>query len=231
MSFSNEWEIAYQNNTNLSIWPWSDLVSMFYHTFPESKYDYEKMNVLELGCGAGANIPFFESLGVNYYSVEGSISEVKILKEKYESDKIHIEQGDFSRQIPFGVQYDLIFDRASVSHNETSDIKQLISQCYELLLPTGYYIGVDWFATDEKEYVEKIDILKNVDERTFQFCGNGKYANLGNVHFTNESEIREVFSKYTPIEITKKTFETTYPNNDTSVHWNFIMKKENRLSQ
>ena len=57
MSFSEEWNHAYEKNTNLSTWPWSDLVS-YVKRF--TKLD-KNSKVLELGCGAGANIPFFLS--------------------------------------------------------------------------------------------------------------------------------------------------------------------------
>ena len=53
MSFSNEWENRYKAKTHLSIWPWSDLVSLVMRHKPIK----ENFKVLELGCGAGANIP------------------------------------------------------------------------------------------------------------------------------------------------------------------------------
>ena len=46
--------------------------------------------VLELGCGAGANIPFFLALGMDYYAIEGSPTIVKQLHKRYAdlADKI-----------------------------------------------------------------------------------------------------------------------------------------------
>jgi len=38
--------------------------------------------VLELGCGAGANIPFFKSLGAEYFGIEGSGAVVEMLLKK-----------------------------------------------------------------------------------------------------------------------------------------------------
>ncbi len=54
MEYSNEWNEAYKNNSHMSIWPWSDLVSCVYR-YAHPKDGYQR--VLELGCGAGANIP------------------------------------------------------------------------------------------------------------------------------------------------------------------------------
>lgn len=226
MGFSKEWEEAYKNRTNISIWPWTDLISMFYHFFSKEKYDYSKLNVLELGCGAGANIPFFEFLDAKYDTVEGSITEVDILNKKFHNPKIVIKQGDFSKEIPFDNKYDLIFDRASVCHNETKDIIRIIDNCYDMLNAGGYYFGINWFSTKEKEYTQKIDVIKQIDDRTFRFGGEGTYAGLGNVHFTDDDEIQNLFSRYTPQELSLKSVETVMPVEDTSYHWNFAMRKD-----
>jgi len=58
MVFSKEWEICYREKKQMSLWPWSDLISyVMRYCKPTSNY----FNVLELGCGAGANIPFLKN--------------------------------------------------------------------------------------------------------------------------------------------------------------------------
>ena len=54
-----------------------------------------KFCVLELGCGAGANIPFFSSLNVEYYAIEGSPTIVESLRKKWLYDQ------PFFKKIPF----------------------------------------------------------------------------------------------------------------------------------
>lgn len=56
MSFDANWERLYGDQAQMSKWPWSDLV-----TYVMRYSDVRKPNfrVLELGCGSGANIPFF----------------------------------------------------------------------------------------------------------------------------------------------------------------------------
>ena len=54
MSFSNEWEESYAAGTHLSIWPWSDLVSLVYRHCAD--LIRERGKVLELGCGDGGNL-------------------------------------------------------------------------------------------------------------------------------------------------------------------------------
>ena len=87
MGFSKEWDSVYKSGNQLSIWPWTKLVSLVYRYVKP----VPNMKVLELGCGAGANIGFFQALNVDYYAIEGSWSMVEKLQKKYSVENIHIE--------------------------------------------------------------------------------------------------------------------------------------------
>ena len=80
----------------MSIWPWSDLVSLVM----QYKLPKEEFRVLELGCGAGANIPLFIALGADYYAVEGSQTIVNQLHKQYPQFKDNIIVGDFTKDMP-----------------------------------------------------------------------------------------------------------------------------------
>ena len=81
--FSRKWDLQYKNNSHKSVWPWSELIS--YVTRYAVSSTPRPLHVLELGCGAGANIPFFLSFeNVKYYSVEDNQTMVDHLK------KIHL---------------------------------------------------------------------------------------------------------------------------------------------
>ena len=142
MSFSNEWDERYQKNTHMSIWPWSDLVSSVMRNKPKK----EGFKVLELGCGAGANIPFFISLNSEYYAVEGSATIVKQLHQQYPQFKDNIILGDFTKYIP-NENFDLIVDRASLTCNNEKAIIECLGRCHKQLVNDGKFIGVDWFST------------------------------------------------------------------------------------
>ena len=55
MGFDSEWEQRYAEKTHLSVRPWSDTVSLVIQHC--KSVVTEARRVLELGCGAGANIP------------------------------------------------------------------------------------------------------------------------------------------------------------------------------
>ena len=82
--FSSEWDERYQDCTHMIIWLWSTLVSF------EMRYsnpNVTRFRLLELGCGAGANISFLFTLGIDYYAVEGSKSIVTRLHSRFPQQK------------------------------------------------------------------------------------------------------------------------------------------------
>ena len=72
-----------------------------------SKPTTNDFKAVELGCGAGANIPFFLSLGVKYYSVEASEVIVSQLHETYPELENKIIVGDFADTLP---SWQVLFD-------------------------------------------------------------------------------------------------------------------------
>ena len=79
MGFSIDWEERYRENTHLAIYPWSDLVSIVNNNCKEL-IRAGGGRVLEFGCGAGANIPLFMALEIDYVEKYfGSIDRDELL--------------------------------------------------------------------------------------------------------------------------------------------------------
>jgi|SaaInlV_100m_DNA_6_1039743.scaffolds.fasta_scaffold36117_2 hypothetical protein len=93
--FSQEWEDRYCKESQLTSWPWTDLVSL---VFRHCKKVVPGGKVFELGCGAGPNYPFFQSLSMDYYAVEGSKTIVNLLHKKYPNLKNKVIVGDFTKK-------------------------------------------------------------------------------------------------------------------------------------
>src|SRR6202030_1413326 len=118
---------AFQLNTHISIWPWSDLVS-YVNRYASSTKGYRR--VLELGCGVGANIPFFLKQGSDYSSIEGSAAAVASLHEAYPTLRERIVVGDFTQAIPFSGPFDLVVDRSALTHNTTAAISRSLGMLF-----------------------------------------------------------------------------------------------------
>ena len=219
MSFSSEWNDRYQENTNMSIWPWSDLISAVMKNKPKN----ENFKVLELGCGAGANIPFFTSLDADYYAIEGSEEIVKKLHKKYPQYKNNIIVGDFTKKIP-NEKFDLIIDRASLTHNNQMAINQCLNLCYEQLSNSGKFIGIDWFSTKCSDY-KKGKQAEDVWTK-FDFEEEGWFTGLGKIHFSDKKHLLDLFKKFEIISLAHKDLFHEIPDKNLKFStWNFVARK------
>ena len=222
MTFSNEWDGIYKDNSQLSIWPWSDLVSLV-HRNCKSIITRRDGKVLELGCGAGANIPLFISLNLNYHAVEGSKAIVERLKKKFPEIENNIVSGDFTLGHSFGNDFDLIFDRASITHNSTKGIKSTLKIIADSLKPGGLFIGSDWFSTNHSDFNHgsKID-----DEFTKTNFTSGQFSGVGKVHFSTKEHIIDLFSDFEVLLLEEKNYQQKFPYDDHCVGlWNIVAKR------
>lgn len=220
MTFSKEWDERYRVNTNLSTWPWSDLVSYVMRYARPSGPEY---SVLEIGCGAGANIPFFIKLGVRYYAIEGSPYIVRKLQAEFPELEKNIVTGDFTEVIPFSEEFDLVVDRSSLTHNTTSAIKRCLALVYEKLKPGGKFIGIDWFSTLHSDYDAGID---DGDSYTRKDYTTGQFAEVGRVHFSDKAHIAELFENFHLDILEHKVIKRELPESDhVFATWNFVARK------
>lgn len=213
------WDSTYRENRHLSYWPWSDLVSL---VMRYAKPANNKVKVLELGCGAGANIPFFDSLGVDYYSVESSKTIVTSLHKRFPKLKDKIVVGDFTETLPIGT-FDLIVDRAAVVYNRTEAIKLCLDKCYEKLNPNGKYVGIDWYSTECSAFHQskEEDTWTRTDFPPGPFEGSGK-----RIHFSDKEHLIEMFSRFTLQALEHKlVIDKLKSEQSVFASWNFVAEK------
>lgn len=220
MSFSVQWDQVYREGSNISIWPWSDLVS-YMHRYAKPFTSTTK--VLEIGFGAGANIPFFLSIGVDYYGIEGSDSIAAYVRERYPELKDKLKTGDFIRQNYLDI-YDLVVDRSSMTHNDTNAIRAGLKNLCAAMKPGAKYIGIDWFSVEHSDF----GLGYPIDEFTRANFTEGQFIGVGNVHFSNKKHILELFSeagfRVTRLEHKHSIFEITNTGH-LFASWNLVAEK------
>ena len=221
MGFSSEWEKRYAESTHLSVWPWSDIVSLVHrHCKPIIAGGGR---VYELGCGAGANIPLFLSLGLDYYAIEGSATIVDQLHKRYPELSSNILVGDFTIDAPFDGSFDLVIDRASLTHNNSKSIQRAIEAVFHLLKPGGLFIGSDWFSINHTDFSggDSAD-----DEYTRDNYLNGQFAGVGAVHFSDEQHLRDLFHEFTILFLEEKLTTRHEPADQHHfASWNIVAKR------
>lgn len=219
MVFAEEWEKAYQEMTHLSQWPWSDLVS-YVMRYPKPLGT--QYRVLELGCGAGANIPFFLSLGVEYWALEGSASVVSRLREHFPKLAQQLIVGDFTLPWEVTGPFDLVVDRSSITYCSTAEIRKVLKMVQDVLKPGGWLIGVDWFSTSHGAYVNS---APGPDEYT-KIVYEGHLKNLGQTHFSDGEHLKELLADFDLKALEHKIIQPYWPPNAQVVaSWKFAAQK------
>lgn len=220
-----EWDAAYRAGGHNSQWPWSDLISLVHrHARPANGF----RRVLELGCGSGANIPFFLSLGVDYSAIEGSPFIVDSLRARFPQIADKIAVGDFTVNIPFDGPFDLIVDRSSVTCNTTAAIEVALSMTAENLRSGGKLLGIDWFSTTHSAALSgtAVDAHTRTDLP-------GTLTNIGRVHFSDREHLLSLLTgagfKIEMLNRKSVLTETDFGINAATAHhaawWAFVAVK------
>ena len=180
--FSTEWDQCYANDTHLSVWPWTDVV-VYSNRYAKPRRDF--CRVLELGCGAGANIPFFLARGDDYHAVEGSPHIVGELHRSFPELEHTIVVGDFTHAIPFETLFDLVLDRGSVTCNDTQSIARCLALVHARLRSGGIMLGIDWLTSDH-EYANR---GRYVDSHTRTDIDSAMLHGVGKLHFSDREHL------------------------------------------
>ena len=194
----HEWEDVYSSGNQINLWPYTEILTR-YRTHQNKIKAGGVLNILELGCGVGNNSKLFAGEGFSYFGVDFSETAIAFAKEKYESDLVrfaveNLELIEFDND-----SYDLIFDRAAVTHLESAKIKTLISKVSKALNSGGIYLGIDWFSTKHPEYQNSGSTAIDLYDRTgFQ---TGKFRDIGTVHFSDRLWITEAFRELEILEL------------------------------
>lgn len=222
MSFSTEWDVLYQDSTHLAVWPWTDVVS-YVHRYARGGTGHER--VLELGCGAGANIPFFLSRGLDYRSIEGSPAIVAKLHERYPQLREAIVAGDFTLAIPFDGPFDLVIDRVSLPHNATAPIARCLKLAHDKLRSGGLFMGFDWFSTEHVDSTrgERVDAYTRRN-----LPPDSHLAGTGNVHFFDQPHLTQLLTDagFVIERMEHKCNQVRWPEDGPQLAWwNFVARK------
>jgi SAM-dependent methyltransferase len=222
MGFSQEWEQRYAENTHMSIWPWSDVVSLV-HRHCKPLIAAGGGRVLELGCGAGANIPLFRTLGLDYYAIEGSPTIVAQLHQRYPDLAKNIWVGDFTQEQPFNTNFDVVIDRASLTTNSGDSIKKGLGLAVNSLKTGGVFIGSDWYSMAHTDFSggDQVD-----DPYTKTNHVKGDFVGTGKVHFSDEAHLRDLFSDFEILFMQEKLVRRYEPqDNHQFGSWNIVARK------
>lgn len=209
----------------MSFWPWTEVIAGF------MKYCYSKeknkLNVLELGAGTGANTFFFSTLdNVEYHSIDISEIAVEISKSRFPKLSDNIKVGSFKDDLEFETGYfDLVFDRAAITHSNRKSIDHLFSEIKRVLRFNGLFLGVDWFSVKSDYCSQRNYKLSDIKEH-FDFK-EGIFKGLGVVNFFEKKDIEEIaFNMESDVIYLQHKIQEKYlPKKEVHAFWDFILQK------
>ncbi len=207
MSFPTIWEDIYRNNTHLSIWPWSDMVS---YVMRYARPTGPAFRVLEIGVGAGANVPFFRSLNTDYYAVDGSATIIAKLQERFSDIAGNFRVADFSKDLVVEGMFDLIVDRGAMTSNTETSIRACLKLVHQKLKPGGKFISIDMYSSQHSDYALGT-MLEDIYTKTD--LEEGQLRGVGPIHFSDEAHMKSLFQDF-EIEIMEhKIVQRLIPEN------------------
>ena len=211
----NHWEKIYRKKKHYSIWPWSDVVSNF-EKFSSQSVNNKKL--FEIGCGAGANIPYFLSKGLDYHGCDLSKTIVDYTNKRFSLNKRIIRKNflDVNPKINY---YDFIVDRASVTHNYRTDIIKIIEAVHLQLKKNGKFFGIDWYST------KCSDFKKSNNRNKIKKFRSGNFKSLGNVYFSNYKDMKFFFKKFKILKLEEKIY-TSPKSNSVHASWIIVVEKK-----
>jgi ubiquinone/menaquinone biosynthesis C-methylase UbiE len=183
-------------------YPAEDIIRKVMRTYRQ-RSNREKTKVLELGCGAGANLSFFLSEGFQTFGVDGAPSAIKAAHERFEPLKNENQIFELTCSTFDKIDYpdeffDLVVDYFAIYANSMSVIETTLANAFRLLKPGGRFYSRSWgtlcHGADTGEIFE-IGTSKNPE--------SGPCCNMGVSHFFSLEELQNLFSQWSEVEITR----------------------------
>ena len=198
--WNNVWEDVF-NRQAWGKYPAEPLIRFIAKNYFSS--DRSDINILELGCGPGANLWFFAREGFSFFGIDGSASAIQQAAVRLDADcpdwriRGRIETGDITEISLEDESYNCAVDNECVYCMPFSQSCEIYQNVWRILKPGGK-LFIRTFATDSWGYGSGRQI-----ESDYYECTEGPLANKGYSRFTSESQIKILLSPFRQISIEK----------------------------
>ena len=196
------WDKLYNQKKHISVWPWTSVISLVNLFFKKKR---KSIKVLEVGCGVGANIPFFNNRNFDYYGFDASKVAINYLKKKFPKLKNNLFVLDIEKKSIPVKNFDLVVDRGCLIHvkkkNNLLDLKKI----FDVSKKNSLIIFTDLIS-------KKTTITKTYD-----------FFKIDN--FYSKKRIKSTFKKTKILYCSEETKKISIPKLTKVVHWNLVLKK------
>ena len=196
------WNKLYNQKKHMSVWPWTPVISLVNKFLKKNK---KTIKVLEVGCGVGANIPFFNNRNFDYYVFDVSKVAINYLKKKFPKLKNNLFILDIEKKgIPVK-NFDLVIDRGCLIHIKKKNNLLVLKRIFDVTKKNSLIIFTDLIS-------KKTTINKNFD-----------FFKIDN--FYSKKRIKSTFKKKKILYCSEEIKKISIPKSTKEVHWNLVVKK------
>lgn len=165
--------------------------------------DRKSINILDLGCGSGANTWYLAREGFNVSGIDGSENAISILGKKLDKEGLQadLHVGDIG-SLPFSDgTFDCIVDVNCLMCNDYETSKAIISHAATKVKKGGRIFSMMGKAGSWGD-----GLGQKIGKRTYKDAAEGPYANMGTVRFTERDDIYDIYGSFEDIEINSMEF-------------------------
>ena len=222
MVWDKGWDKVFKKN-KWGKYPAEPLMRYICKNYPNFKLN-KKINVLEVGCGTGANLNFFCNEGFKVFGIDGSQIAINKAKKflKNQNNKASLKVGDILNIQHKDKSMDIIVDVECIYANSFVDSKTIMNEIYRILKKNGVFISITfstktWGYGNGKKY-------KN-EKNTFVKVDKGALKNeYGLTRYSSKSDINKLYRQFKIIGI-EKVSRTINNGENLIEEWVIINKK------
>ncbi len=157
------------------------------------KKERQRVKILEVGCGTGANMWYIAREGFKAFGIDGSQVAVQIARERLQKDRLKAELivGDIINLPYADNQFDAVVDNECIYANNTDNSKKIIAEIYRVLKPGGLFYSKTF---SDKMYLGKHNIRHS--EMEYSEISDGPLAGMGFSRLSSKETIKDVYSKF-----------------------------------
>ncbi len=196
--WNSGWDKIFKDN-EWGKYPCEELIRFISRKFHVSK-NRKIIKILEVGCGAGANIWFLSREGFDVYGVDGSKYALKKAQKLLFVEKLNakLELNDIM-SLPFpDNMFDCVIDVECIYANSLEDSKIILEEIFRVLKPSGWFYSKT-FATGMTG--ETTGLKLNNEPNTYLEMEDGPLRkDYGIIRLTAEEEIKQIYHLFDNLE-------------------------------
>lgn len=195
-----EWDLSYRNRDNFVFYPHEEIIR-FAAKYIAKRIGLNEVNiktdgkVLDLGCGIGRHVIFFEKLGIDAYGIDLSKEAIEIASNWLEKENINPSDKLFhgsAENLPWSQnEFDFIVSHGVLDSMPLDIARNIVKECHRVIKSEGLFY-CDLIGDDTKHginFEEEIVIETKHEKGTIQ-----SYFTLGKIqHLIKDLfEIKEI---------------------------------------